>query len=136
MPTKTTRRRSTKSLGYEGRSESVLIPAKRASSAVEGGEEEEEEDEEEGEEEEVDATAGPREATPSPPRCEAAVSSLTSASRLLVGLSPPAGVAAGAAAAALRRGRAGRTGGRERKGRVVAAAGLALVCLFFLFERA
>ena len=135
MPTNTTRRRSTKSLGYEGRSESVLMPAKRASDE----DEDEAEDEEVAEElvEDVEAIAGPREATPSPPdRCEAAVSSLTSASRLLVGLSPPppAGVAAGAAAEELRRGRAGsgrrRRGGRERDSLVAAAAvSLALVCL-------
>ena len=100
MPTKTKRRRSTKSLGYEGRSESVLTPAKRAPSAAAGeeGEVEEKEEEEVAAEVDVEATAGPREAAPfPPPTCEAAVSSLTSASRLLVGFSPPAGVAAAAA---------------------------------------
>ena len=123
MPTNTTSLRSTKSFGYAGKSESVLMPAKRAPSS---------DDDFDGEEEaglDVEEMAGPREEAtplPSPPRCEAAVSSLTSASRLLVGLSPPAGVAA---AKYLRRGWAGRKG-REREGRdLVVAVGLALVCL-------
>lgn len=135
MPTKTKRRRSTKSLGYEGRSESVLTPAKRAPSAAAGekGEVEEKEEEEVAAEVDVEATAGPREAAPfPPPRCEAAVSSLTSASRLLVGFSPPAGVAAAAAVEGeVRRGRAARKGRVERGGSVVSvvAVGLALGCL-------
>ena len=142
MPTKTTRRRSTKSLGYEGRSESVLTPAKRApnADADEEDDEEEEEEEEEAGLDDVEAMAGPREEEPTPfpppPRCEAAVSSLTSASRLLVGLSPSAGVAAAAEeeeeekeeeGEEYRRGRAGRRGRVERGGGSV--VGLALVCL-------